>query len=102
MDCRPNSDTFGKWIGITLDSKTKDMLYLPEGIAHGFLVLSDTAQFTYKCTDFYDPENEGGIPYDDPTINILWPKLDVPYITSPKDKKHLKFCDQKFECFSKY
>ena len=102
VDCRPNSDTFGKWEGVVLDSETKNMFYLPEGIAHGFLVLSDTAQFAYKCTDYYDPANEGGIPWDDPTINVKWPTLDISYITSIKDKEHRPFSEQAFEYFCRY
>ena len=57
------------------------MFYIPEGFAHGFLVLSDMAEFVYKCTDIYDPSSEGGIPWDDPTIHVEWPQLDVPYKT---------------------
>lgn len=102
VDCRPNSPTFGKWTGVILTSEEKNMFYLPEGIAHGFLVLSDTAQFVYKCTDVYDPTSEGGIPYDDPTINIQWPKLDIPYVTSAKDKLHPSFTEQTFDYFRKY
>ena len=102
VDCRPNSETFGKWEGVILDSETKNMFYLPEGIAHGFLVLSETAQFTYKCTDIYDPASEGGIPYDDPAIGVEWPKLDIPYITSSKDKEHQPFKEQTFEWSGKY
>ncbi len=62
VDCRPNSKTFGKWVGVTLSAENKKMFYIPEGFAHGFLVLSDVAEFCYKCTDVYDPTAEGGIP----------------------------------------
>ena len=102
VDCRPDSPTFGKWTGVVLDETKKNMFYVPEGFAHGFLVLSDTAEFVYKCTDVYDPESEGGIPWDDPTIGITWPELDVPYRTSEKDKKQLSFKEQSFEWFNKY
>ncbi len=102
VDCRPNSETFGKWAGVVLDSQKKNMFYMPEGIAHGFLVLSDTAQFVYKCTDLYDPSSEGGIPWDDPTIAVEWPSLDIPYVTSPKDKLHQSFKEQDFAWFAKY
>ena len=78
------------------------MFYIPEGFAQGFLVLSDMAEFVYKCTDIYDSSSEGGIPWDDPTIHAGWPKLDVPYKTSAKDKLHESFRDQKFEYFGKY
>ena len=64
VDCRPNSAAFGKWVGVTLSEENKKMFYIPEGFAHGFLVLSDVAEFCYKCTDVYDPTSEGGIPYD--------------------------------------
>ena len=70
VDCRPHSATFGKWVGVTLSEENKKMFYIPEGFAHGFLVLSDVAEFCYKCTDVYDPTSEGGIPYDDPTVNV--------------------------------
>ena len=90
VDCRPNSETFGKWTGVVLDSQKKNMFYMPEGIAHGFLVLSDTAQFVYKCTDLYDPSSEGGIPWDDPTIGVEWPMPEGmgpdDLILSDKDK----------------
>ena len=102
VDCRPNSRTFGQWTGVTLDERIKNMFYIPEGFAHGFLVLSDMAEFVYKCTDIYDPTSEGGIPWDDPTVNVEWPKLDVPYKTSAKDKLHESFKDQKFEYFEQY
>lgn len=102
VDCRPNSKTFGRWTAVTLDDSVKNMFYLPEGFAHGFLVLSDMAEFVYKCTDFYDPTSEGGIPWDDPDIAVEWPKLDIPYKTSAKDKEHEAFRDQKFEYFEKY
>ena len=62
VDCRPHSATFGKWVGVTLSEENKKMLYIPEGFAHGFLVLSDVAEFCYKCTDVYDPTSEGGSP----------------------------------------
>ena len=76
VDLRKNSKTFGKWVGATLSAENKRQLYIPAGFAHGFLVLSDEAEFVYKCTDFYDPENEGGIIYNDPDINIKWPIFD--------------------------
>ena len=96
-DVRPGSQTFGQWVGVTLSSTEKNMFYIPEGFAHGFLVLSDIATFTYKCTDVYDPTSEGGIPWNDPTINIAWPELDCEYSTSEKDEKHQSFKDQSFE-----
>ena len=77
VDCRPNSATFGKWVGVTLSEENKKMFYIPEGFAHGFLVLSDVAEFCYKCTDVYDPTSEGGIPYDDPTWAVFSSLMDM-------------------------
>ena len=78
------------------------MFYIPEGFAHGFLVLSDTAEFVYKCTDFYNPASEGGIPWNDESIAIEWPKPDVPYKTSEKDEKHEAFATQDFSWAEKW
>ena len=75
VDCRPHSATFGKWVGVTLSEENKKMFYIPEGFAHGFLVLSDVAEFCYKCTDFYHPGDEGGLAWNDPEIGIEWPEL---------------------------
>lgn len=87
VDLRKNSSTFGKWVGAILSDKNKRQLYIPAGFAHGFLVLSDEAEFVYKCTDFYDPENEGGIIYNDPDINISWPiSNDMEILLSQKDR----------------
>ena len=88
VDCRPNSKTFGKWVGATLSADNKKMLWIPEGFAHGFVVLSDVA--------------EGGIPYDDPTVNVQWPDCGCEHKTSAKDKEHTPFAAQKFEYFEKY
>ena len=86
VDCRKNSDTFGKWVSVILSEENKKQFYIPEGFAHGFLVLSDTAEFCYKCTDFYHPGDEGGIIWNDPYIGIKWPELNAEYIFSEKDK----------------
>ena len=102
VDCRPNSKTFGKWVGATLSADNKKMLWIPEGFAHGFVVLSDVAEFCYKCTDVYAPTAEGGIPYDDPTVNVQWPYCGCEHKTSAKDKEHTPFAAQKFEYFEKY
>lgn len=96
-DIRPGSETYGQWVGVTLTGEKKNMLYIPEGFAHGFLVLSDTAEFVYKCTDVYDPDSEGGIPWNDPDIAVEWPELDCDYKTSDKDGKHPGFTEQSFE-----
>ncbi len=102
VDVRPDSETYGQWVGVILSSEKKNMLFVPEGFAHGFLVLSDTAEFVYKCTDVYDPSAEGGIPWNDPDINVEWPKLDVPYKTSEKDEKHEGFKEQDFKWAEKW
>ena len=102
VDVRPGSETFGQYVGVMMDAEKKQMLYIPEGFAHGFLVLSDTATFVYKCTDVYDPQSEGGIPWNDPDIGIEWPKLDCPYKTSEKDGRHPCFREQSFEWAKKY
>ena len=87
VDLRKDSETYGKWFGVELSAENKKQFYIPEGFAHGFLVLSDSAEFCYKCTEFYHPEDEGGIAWNDSTIGIEWPKLDVDYILSEKDKQ---------------
>ena len=102
VDCRPASKTFGQWFGVVLSSENKMQFYIPEGFAHGFLVLSDEAEFVYKCTDVYSPGAEGGIPYDDPTVNVQWPQVDCPLKLSEKDKRHTPFSQQKFEWFERY
>jgi dTDP-4-dehydrorhamnose 3,5-epimerase len=75
VDLRSNSDTYGKWFGVELTAENKKQFYIPEGFAHGFLVLSDVAEFCYKCTDFYHPNDEGGLAWNDPEIGIEWPQL---------------------------
>ena len=75
VDLRPNSETYGKWYGIELTAENKKQFYIPEGFAHGFLVLSDTAEFCYKVTDFYHPNDEIGIAWNDPAIGIQWPEI---------------------------
>lgn len=102
VDCRPNSATFGKWVGVTLSDENKKQFYVPKGFAHGFLVLSDEAEFCYKCTDYYDPTAEGGIPYSDPTVNVEWPDCGCEYLLSEKDKKHEPFAAQNFDYFNKW
>lgn len=87
VDLRKNSDTYGKWFGVELSAENKKQFYIPEGFAHGFLVLSDEAEFCYKCTDFYHPGDEGGIKWDDPDIGIEWPLQDgVKLVISEKDQ----------------
>jgi dTDP-4-dehydrorhamnose 3,5-epimerase len=100
VDLRKNSPTFGHWHGIILSGTNKKMFYVPEGFAHGFVVLSDFAEFTYKCTRFYDPKDEGGILWNDPEINVNWHiPDDMSVILSEKDKKNppLKNLEWSFE-----
>ena len=75
VDLRSGSDSYGKWYGVELTAENKKQFYIPQGFAHGFLVLSDTAEFCYKCTDFYHPGDEGGLAWNDPKIGIEWPEL---------------------------
>ena len=91
VDIRPGSDTFGKWIGLYLSDRNKRQLFIPQGFAHGFCVLSETAHFLYKCSDFYAPDDEGGINWSDPEIGIDWPVEDP--IISEKDKPHPNLSD---------
>jgi len=86
VDLRKNSKTYGKWFGVILSDENKRMFMIPRGFAHGFVVLSETATFTYKCDEFYHPEDEGGIIWDDKDINIDWP-IDFEPLLSEKDKK---------------
>ena len=83
VDLRSHSETYGKWFGEILSAENNKQFYIPEGFAHGFLVLSDTAEFCYKCTDFYRPGDEGGLAWNDPEIDIKWPKLVGEYPGSP-------------------
>lgn len=92
VDLRKNSETFGKWTGVILTDENKRQFYIPEGFAHGFLVLSDTAEFVYKCTDFYHPEDDGGIIWNDKDIAVDWPiESDMEILLSKKDKKQQTF-----------
>lgn len=94
VDLRKGSPTFGEWEGVVLSSENKRQFYVPEGFAHGFLVLSDTAVFNYKCTNFYAPEYDSGLMWNDSDINIDWPLEDIDeIILSEKDKKHKNFKD---------
>lgn len=93
VDLRKGSETFGKYYLVILDAEKQNMFYIPEGFAHGFYVLSDEAIFTYKCTDFYHPEDEGGLMWNDPAIGIDWKAIapDVNPLLSEKDGKHPAF-----------
>jgi dTDP-4-dehydrorhamnose 3,5-epimerase len=73
VDIRPESATFGKWVGVYLSEDNKNQLWVPPGLAHGFVVISDFADFEYKCTDYYDPKNEGCLIWNDPEVGVKWP-----------------------------
>ena len=79
VDLREGSATYGKWYGVELTEENKKQFYISEGFAHGFMVLSDTAEFCYKVTDFYRPGDEGGLAWNDPAIGIVWPELQGEY-----------------------
>ncbi len=87
VDLRKNSPTYGKWVGVILSAENKKMFMIPRGFAHGFVVLSETAEFVYKCDEKYHPEDEGGIMWNDPDVGIVWPYVDEPQL-SEKDKLH--------------
>jgi dTDP-4-dehydrorhamnose 3,5-epimerase len=88
VDIRAGSKTFGAWHAVTLSAEKQNQFYVSPGFAHGFLVLSDTAIFAYKCTDFYHPEDEGGLAWDDPSIGVSWPDIGMAPLLSDKDTKH--------------
>ena len=88
VDIRKDSPHFGKWVGLELSEENKYQLFIPEGFAHGYYVLSETALFQYKCTDIYHPEDEYGIAWDDPDIGIDWPLIEPGLVLlSEKDKE---------------
>ena len=95
VDLRKDSPTYGEYVGAVLSDENKKQFYIPKGFAHGFLVLSDVAEFVYKCDDFYYPSDEGGMMWNDPAIGIEWPPLsgdavfdELKIILSEKDKLH--------------
>ncbi|PSW35768.1 dTDP-4-dehydrorhamnose 3,5-epimerase [Photobacterium phosphoreum] len=92
VDIREKSPTFGKWVGIYLSAENKRQLWIPEGFAHGFYVTSEEAEFVYKCTDYYNPQVERSIRWNDSILKIKWPLVDVPLI-SEKDNKGIDFND---------
>lgn len=91
VDCRAESLTFGQWFSIELSEHCKKQLWIPPGLAHGFVSLADTTDIEYKCTDFYDPTDEACLIWNDPSLNIQWP--DIPFILSEKDQKGLTFAE---------
>lgn len=90
VDLRENSETYGKWYGVTLTDNNGRLLYVPEDFAHGFLTLSDTAVFSYKCTDFYYPEYEDGIIWNDETLGIQWPLDGIGEVMLSEKDRRLK------------
>ncbi|MFK3841198.1 dTDP-4-dehydrorhamnose 3,5-epimerase [Serratia sp. NPDC087055] len=83
VDIRSDSPTFKKWVGVYLSEENKNQLWVPPGLAHGFVVISESADFEYKCTDYYDPSNEGCLLWNDPEVGVDWPVSDP--LLSPKD-----------------
>lgn len=93
VDIRTGSPRFGQWSGVVLSEDNQRQLYIPSGFAHGFCVLSDMADFLYKCTDYYAPDDEHGIIWNDPAIGIEWPNIE--YLLSDKDRNYAKLNDSK-------
>ena len=92
VDLRKGSPTFGQWHGVLLSEENKKQFFVPKGFAHGFLVLSDYAEFCYKVTDFYHPNDEGGLMYNDPALGVQWPIPEgMELLLSEKDTKHESF-----------
>jgi len=92
VDIRKSSPTFGQWAGVTLSADNRRQLWIPEGFAHGFLVISESAEFLYKTTDYWAPEYERCIAWNDPALAIEWP-LDAPPVMSDKDRKGVTLAD---------
>lgn len=98
VDLRKDSKTYGKWVGVVLSEENKKQFYIPEGFAHGFVVLSDEAEFCYKCTELYHPEDEGGLAWNDSDVNVEWPIEGIDeLIFSEKDKKWKGLKESKIE-----
>lgn len=95
VDLRRDSETFGKWFGVVLSEQNKKQFYIPKNFAHGFMVLTDTAEFCYKCTDFYHPGDEGGLPYNDKDIGIVWPDPGVKLNINDRDRGWPSFAEYK-------
>ena len=93
VDIRRDSPYFGKWTGLVLSAENKRQMWIPEGFAHGFCVMSDSAEFFYKCTDYYFPEGERGIAWNDPDIGIQWPSMGE-VVLSDKDLRNPRLKDQ--------
>ena len=96
VDLRKNSKTYGKWEGVILSAEEGNQFMIPRGFAHGFVVLSESATFCYKCDELYHPEDEGGIMWNDPEIGVEWPYKGEPLL-SEKDKVHKSLKESKIE-----
>lgn len=96
VDLRKGSDTYGKWVGVLLSEENHKQFMIPRGFAHGFVVVSDYAEFAYKCDDVYHPEDEGGIMWNDPDVGVEWPDVGE-IILSEKDKVHPLLKESKVE-----
>lgn len=94
VDLRQGSETYGQWVGVLLSGENKRQLMIPRGFAHGFLVVSDYAEFAYKCDDGYHPEDEGGIAWNDPDVGVQWPDVGE-ILLSEKDKKNPTLAESK-------
>jgi dTDP-4-dehydrorhamnose 3,5-epimerase len=99
VDLRPDSKTFKQWVGVELSAENGKQLFVPKGFAHGFLVLTETAEFNYKCTDYYAPQDEGGLFYADEDIKINWPDIGREYVLSEKDQNAKRANEQTFDYF---
>lgn len=98
VDLRKNSPTYGKWEGVVLSEENNRQFYIPEGFAHGFLVLSEEAEFAYKCTDIYNPSADGGVAWNDPDIDIQWPLENIKEVLlSDKDRTLKPLREQQIE-----
>ena len=93
VDLRQSSSTFGKWVGVELSAENKKQLWIPPGFAHGFLVLSETAEFLYKTTDYWHKGSEKCVAWNDPFLNIRWPNIGMDLIMNPKDEAGLNWHD---------
>ena len=94
VDMRESSETFGQWVGVVLSEENKRQLWVPEGFAHGFYVMSEEAEFVYKCTDYYNPAAEASLKWNDPTVNVEWPLVNgAAPLLSAKDEAGICFKD---------
>ena len=96
IDLRKSSNTFGKWVGVELSAENKKQLWIPSGFAHGFLVLSETAEFLYKTTDYWHADSEKCIVWNDSGLNIQWPSIGMGPILNPKDANGMSFSEAQY------